>query len=96
MGGSFPPTARHLNRPAIIKWITMNRSSSISSTIRFPIRRTPRTLVPAISDTGGSNVRSTNGFAITSFSSGSPTIRRSSCSRYTVMSGSSGIAHSPV
>ena len=72
--GALPPAASHRSRPAIIRWMTTNRSRSSASTIRFPMRRRPSTRLPAISAGDGLTDRSTNGFRIVRRSSGWPRI----------------------
>jgi hypothetical protein len=79
--GTAAPRGRHLNRPVTIRWNTANRSSSISQTIRFPMRRSPRTDFPSSAETGGSYVRSSDGERMRTFSSGWPTISGASVSR---------------
>src|SRR3989475_3138285 len=92
LAGGLVPAARHLNRPAIIKWKTRKSLPSSSHTMRFPMRLRATTLRPTAAATGGSTVRSSEGLTMRTRSRGWPTIRGASASREIVMSGSSGIA----
>src|SRR5438477_7053452 len=92
LAGGLVLAGRHLNRPAIIRWKTRKSLSSISHTMRFPMRLRATTLRPTAAASGGSTVRSSEGLTMRTRSSGWPTMRGASASRYIVMSGSSGIA----
>src|SRR5947209_8147364 len=59
--GIFAFGASQRKRPAIIRWITMKRSSSRARTIRFPTRRVAATRLPATSRVPGSTVLRTKG-----------------------------------
>src|SRR5712691_3954943 len=89
--GIFAPEGSHRSLPAIIRWMTMKRSSSVAMTIRFPTRRTSRILFPSSCDGAGSTVRRMNGLARRRRVSGCPRRRSRRASTYTVTSGSSGI-----
>src|SRR5215211_4808654 len=73
----------------------MKRSSSHCSTIRLPSRWSPVTRFPSNAEGGGSTDRKMNGLRKIIRSSGWPRIRGVSCSRYRVMSGSSGMVGTP-
>ena len=90
--GGAPPASNHRSRPAIMRWNTRNRSPSRTRMMRLPMRRTSRTRLPSASAIGGTAVRSTNGLSIRISVSGAPTTRAVSASRYSAISGSSGIA----
>ncbi len=51
------PRSFQCRRPAIIRCSTSRRSSSSSNTIRLPSREKPRTCLPSIAASGGSNER---------------------------------------
>ena len=93
--GSFARRAFHWNRPAIVRWKTRNSSSSTPITMRLPMRRSPWTFLRCASQIGGSYVRTTKGLAMGTSSRVWPTMRGSSRSLYTKMSGSSGMAGVP-
>src|SRR5207247_8602316 len=95
LAGGLVPSGRHRKRPAIIRWKTRKVFPSISHTIRFPKRRSPTTLRPSAAFRGGSTVRSSEGLTMRARSSGWPTMRGASASRYIVMSGSSGMPPLP-
>jgi HAE1 family hydrophobic/amphiphilic exporter-1 len=75
------PSAFQWSRPAIIRWITRYSSSSSATTIRLPMRSTPRTCLPNASSSGGSAVRSRCGLVTRTSNSSAPMRRRSRCSR---------------
>jgi len=85
------PAVRQCSRPAIIRWMTSQRSSSKPMATRLPTRRRLRTVRPSAQDSGGSAVRSRNALAKRTLSSGCPTIRASRALIYAEMSGNSGI-----
>src|SRR5207247_1111431 len=95
LAGGLVPSGRHRKRPAIIRWKTRKTSPSISQTMRFPRRLRPRTLRPSAALNGGSTVRRSEGLTMRARSSGWPTMRGASASRYIVMSGSSGMPPLP-
>ena len=88
--GTFVPGSFQRNRPAIIKWMTRNASSSSSQTTRLPSRRMPVTSLPSAACMGGSTERTRNGLARRMRCRRRPTIRGRSACRYSSMSGSSG------
>ena len=90
--GGLAPAARHCSRPAIMRWITRNSSSSSAMTIRLPSRRRPTTRRPVSAFSGGSTERRRNGVSRRTRCRVAPAMRRSSASMYTVTSGSSGNA----
>ncbi len=86
----FRGPGTHRNRPAIIRWITTNRSSSSTQTMRLPSRRRARTRRPSMLDTGGVTDRSRKGLASRTRWSVCPTILELRAWRYSSTSGSSG------
>ena len=73
--GIFAPRSSHLNRPAIIRWITRNSPPSSMKTIRLPRRRTSSTRRPLATLSGGSKVRTTKGLATRTPCRGWPAMR---------------------
>ena len=70
--------------------MTIKRSSSNSNTMRFPIRRNPRTTWPSTAEIGGSYVRIKETERTRTFSNTRPAQNRSKDSIYTTTSGNSG------
>src|SRR5580765_8496099 len=70
--------------------MTRNNSSSNSSTMRLPMRRTPRTGLPVSASSGGVTDRSTNGLLSVTAVIEWPATRAARASTYNVTSGSSG------
>jgi hypothetical protein len=90
--GMWASGSRHRSRPAIIRWITSDRSPSSAITMRWLRRLTARTFLDSTSAIGGVTERSTNGLPNRTRTSDCPTMRVRRHSTYTVTSGSSGIA----
>src|SRR6267378_444881 len=90
--GGFAPLASQRSRPAIIRCSTRNSPPSSSKTMRFPIRRRPKTLFPSADAMGGFTLRRTKGFRSRKRVSVRPVRRVPRCSIYTTTSGSSGTA----
>ena len=76
--GGLLPGASHLRRPAIIRWITRKSSPSSARTIRLARRSTPSTRLPSATASGGTAVRTRNGFSTLIRCSRLPTTRRAS------------------
>jgi hypothetical protein len=91
-----PVVSCQRNRPAIMRWMARNRSSSKAMMMRLPMRPTAITRRPSSRCNGGSTVRNTNGFATQTRPSTLPPISPSSRSRYSSTSGNSGIPSSAV
>src|SRR6267378_8419846 len=90
--GGFAPLASQRSRPAIMRCSTRNSPPSSSKTMRFPIRRRPKTLFPSADAIGGFTLRRTKGFMSRKRVSVRPVRRVPRCSIYTTTSGSSGTA----
>ena len=53
------PAGLQCSRPAIIRWMTSQRSPSTPMAMRLPMRRNATTCLPSTVESGGSTVRST-------------------------------------
>jgi len=84
--GAFAPPASQRSRPAIMRCSTRNSPPSSSKTMRFPIRRRPKTLFPSADAMGGFTLRRTKGFRSRKRVSVRPVRRVPRCSIYTTTS----------